>query len=139
LETTKQRIRIGRLVYLVLAIIFALSVTTQFFLAGMAVFISPVNWVKHMTFVHLFGFNIPIFMLVAAFIGALPRWAYWQLLGILISVFLMYFTANITGVSSWFGAMHPVIAILLFILSCTTVLGIWKLIFNNDNNQKGVA
>ncbi|WP_085993375.1 DUF6220 domain-containing protein [Oceanobacillus senegalensis] len=50
-----QRVRIGRLFYLVLAIIFACSVTFQILSAGMAIFISPVNWMKHMTFVHLFN------------------------------------------------------------------------------------
>jgi len=134
-----QRVRISRIVYLVLAIIFALCVVTQIFLSGMAIFISPANWMKHMTFVHLFGFNIPIFMLVFAFIGALPRWAYWQLLGILISIFLMYFTANISANLPWFGAMHPVFGVLLFVLSYTMVSKTWKFIFDNKNNQKGEA
>lgn len=134
-----QRVCIGRIVYLVLAIIFALSVATQIFFAGMAIFISPVNWMKHMTFVHLFGFNIPIFMLVFAFIGALPRWAYWQLLGTLISIFLLYFTANISTNLPWFGAMHPVFGVLLFVLSYKMVSKTWKFIFDNKNNQKGEA
>lgn len=138
MKTTNKKVRIGRIVYLILAVIFALSVTTQFFLAGMAIFISPVNWVKHMTFVHLFGFNIPIFMLVAAFFGRLPRWAYWELLGILISVFLMYFTANFTGSSPWIGALHPVFGVLLFVLSYSTVIGIWKLT-KKEKLQRGEA
>ncbi|WP_209300572.1 DUF6220 domain-containing protein [Lentibacillus salicampi] len=137
METINQRVRIGRIIYLVLAIIFAISVTTQIFLAGMAIFISPVNWVKHMTFAHLFGFNLPVFMFAFAFIGALPRWAYWQLLGVLISIFLMYFTANITAVLPWFGAMHPVFGVLLFVLSYTMVLKVWKITFHNKNYQKG--
>lgn len=134
-----QRVRIGRIVYLVLAIIFALSVAAQIFFAGMAIFISPANWMKHMTFVHLFGFNIPIFMLAFAVIGALPRWAYWQLLGILISIFLMYFTANISADLPWFGSMHPVLGVLLFVLSCTIVSKVWKFTFYNKNSQKGEA
>ncbi|WP_174615487.1 DUF6220 domain-containing protein [Virgibacillus ihumii] len=134
-----RRIRIGRIIYLVLAIIFALSVATQIFFAGMAIFISPVNWMKHMTFVHLFGFNIPIFMLVFAFIGALPRWAYWQLLCILISIFIMYFTANISANLPWFGAMHPVFGVLLFVFAYTMVSKTWKLTFKNKSNQKGDA
>lgn len=134
-----QRIHIGRTVYLILAIIFALSIATQIFLAGMAIFIGPANWMRHMTFVHLFGFNIPIFMLVFAFIGALPRWAYWQLLGVLISMFLMYFTANISSSLPWIGAMHPVFGILLFVLSYTMVSKTWHFIFDNKNIQKGEA
>ncbi|WP_200411184.1 DUF6220 domain-containing protein [Virgibacillus salexigens] len=134
-----QRVRIGRIVYLVLAIIFTLSVVTQIFLAGMAIFISPANWMKHMTFVHLFGFNIPVFMLVFAFIGALPHWAYWQVLGILISMFLMYFTANISANLPLLGAMHPVFGVLFFVMSYSMVSKVWKFTFDNKNNLKGKA
>lgn len=136
MERVNKRVRSGRIVYLILAIIFALCVAVQFFLASMAIFISPVNWVRHMTFVHLFGFNIPIFMLVFAFIAALPRLAYLQLLGALISMFLMYFTANITTILPWFGAMHPVIGVLLLVLSYKMVLSIWKLTFDNKKTRK---
>ncbi|MBY7145102.1 hypothetical protein KFZ56_18960 [Virgibacillus sp. NKC19-3] len=134
-----QRVRIGRIVFLALAIIFTLCVVAQLFFAGMATFISPVNWGKHMIFAHLFGFNIPVVMLVFAFIGALPRFAYWQLFGILISMFLMYFTANITTMLPWLSAMHPIFAVLLFILSCSIVLNVWKCTFDNKNIQKGEA
>ncbi|SES90238.1 hypothetical protein SAMN05421676_10265 [Salinibacillus kushneri] len=139
METINLRVRIGRIVYLILAILFALSVVIQIFLAGMAIFISPVNWMKHMIFVHLFGFNIPIFMFIFAFIGALPRFAYWQLLGMLTLIFLMYFTANITTALPWLGAMHPVFGVLLFVLSYKTVRKIWKFTFDNNRNQKGEA
>ncbi|QQK81919.1 hypothetical protein HUG20_09005 [Salicibibacter cibi] len=134
-----QSVRIGRIVYLVLAIIFALSIATQILFAGMAIFINPVNWMKHMIFVHLFGFNIPIFMLAFAFIGALPRWAYGQLFGTLILMFFMYFTANMTTILPWFGAMHPLFGVLLVVLSCTMVLKIWKFTFDHKKNQMGEA
>ncbi|WP_304952412.1 hypothetical protein [Virgibacillus sp. MSP4-1] len=29
---------------------------------------------KHIRFAHLFGFNVPIFMLIFALVGALTRW-----------------------------------------------------------------
>lgn len=137
LQTISPRVRIGRIIFFVFAIIFALSVATQFLLAGMAIFISPVNWMKHVTFVHLFGFNVPIFMLVSAWIGALPLWTYLQILGIFALMFLMYFSANITAVLPWFGAMHPVFGLLLLALSCMMKWNVWKLTFGNKYKQQG--
>ncbi|WP_404450996.1 DUF6220 domain-containing protein [Virgibacillus necropolis] len=137
MEKRKTRIRVGRILYLILAILFALCITAQIFIAGLATFVNPINWMKHTTFVHLFGFNLPILMLVFAFVGALPRWAYWQLLGLLGLIFTMYFSANMSAVLPWISALHPLIAVLLFILSCAIVLKTWKLILNKEDNQKG--
>lgn len=139
MQTISSRVRVGRIVYLALAIVFALSVIAQFLFAGMAIFISPANWMKHVTFVHLFGFNVPIFMLVSALIGALPLWTYLQMLGIFALMFLMYFSANITAVLPWFGAMHPVFGVLLLALSCMMIWNVWKLTFGNKYKQQGEA
>lgn len=129
------RIRMGRVVYLLLAIIFACCMTIQIFFAGMAIFMSPAHWVKHTTFVHLFGFNIPVLLLVFAFVGSLPSWAYWQTFGLFVSIYLMYFTANVTAIVPWVGAMHLVVAMILFVLSWIIVLKTWRLIF--DNRARG--
>lgn len=114
------RIHVGRITYFILASIFALCTMTQFFFAGSAIFVDPVEWRKHVTFVHLFGFNVPIFMILFAFIGSLPRTAYLQILGIMIGIFFMYFTVNFRGLP-WTAALHPVIGTLLFLLSFYTV------------------
>lgn len=127
------RIRTGRVIYLILAIFFTLCILAQIYLAGMAVFLNPAVWPKHTMFVHLFGFNLPVFMLIFAMVGSLPRWAYWQLFGLFVSIFLMYFTANMLP---WFGPLHPVMAILLFVLSSWTVLKTWILIFGNKKIRK---
>ncbi|SFB06761.1 hypothetical protein SAMN04488072_106170 [Lentibacillus halodurans] len=136
MKNNQTRILFGRMTFLVLAIMFTLSVTVQIFLAGMAIFVSPENWVKHIIFVHLFGFNIPVLMLIFAIVGVFPRWVYWQLFGVLVLIFLMYFTANITGALPWAGALHPVIAVVLFILSCSIVLRVWKLISANKKGEE---
>lgn len=135
MEFNNTRIRVGRIIYLTLAIIFTLCIIAQVFFAGMAIFLYPVDWTKHMMFVHLFGFNLPILMLIVAYVGAFPRWAYWQLFGILIAIFLMYFTANIGAALSWLGTIHPVIAIMLFVLSCSIVSKTWKLIFKHKKSE----
>ncbi|WP_188455967.1 DUF6220 domain-containing protein [Virgibacillus oceani] len=129
------KIGVGRTIYLLLAILFTCSVVLQFFLAGAATFVSPLNWMRHTTFIHLFGFNIPIFMLLFAFIGGLPRWAYWQVFGLLVLIFSMYFTANMIADFPWIGAVHPVIAALLFFQSCVMVSQSWKFIFNKGEGE----
>lgn len=84
----------SKYMFLLLAIAFAVCVFVQIYIAGIAIFVDVSAWIKHMTFVHLFGFNVPFFMLIFAIIGRMPRWAYWQMFGLFFTVFLMYFTAN---------------------------------------------
>ncbi|MCP3741875.1 DUF6220 domain-containing protein [Rossellomorea sp. BNER] len=110
-ETT--RIRLARIGFVLLAIIFTLCIVTQVFFAGLAIFVDPVNWSKHTIFVHIFEL-VPILMLVTAFIGQLPLWAKWQSVALLGLIFMMYFTANVTTVLPWAAAAHPVIAIIMF-------------------------
>nr|WP_186673578.1 DUF6220 domain-containing protein [Sporosarcina sp. BP05] len=134
MKNVDVRIRLGRSIYFVLAIILSLCVTTQFFLAGMAIFMSPVNWLKHLSFVHIFGFNLPFLMIGFAVVGKMPLGAYLQLLGVLLTVFTLYFTANITNIVPWLGAMHPVMGILLFALSLSIVFQIWNSITNKKQH-----
>ena len=120
------RMKVGRVLYLVFGLLFACGIVIQVLLAGMAIFGDSINWVKHTLIIHLFGFNVPIFMLITAFIGKMPRWAYWQVFGVLVFVFLMYFTANITSALPFVAALHPVIAMILFTFSIWIVIAAWK-------------
>ncbi|WP_175615953.1 DUF6220 domain-containing protein, partial [Piscibacillus halophilus] len=106
--------KVGRFIFFVLLCLFFLSVIIQFFLAGMAVFVSPANWMKHTFFVHLFGFNIPVLLLLFAFVGRLPNWAYWGIFGLFITVFGMYITANVNPL---LGAIHPIVGIVMILIS----------------------
>ena len=133
MEVNKTRVRVGRVIFLTLTALFTICILVQVYLAGMAIFINPGAWVKHMMFVHLFGFNLPILMVIFAVVGSMPRWVYWKLLGILVSTFLMYFTTHINAILPWMGPIHPVLAILLFVLSCSIFIKTWGLI---NNNQK---
>lgn len=108
-----KRTRFGRISYLSLAILFTLCNVVQIFIAGLAIFVHPLNWAKHVSFVHLFEL-LPILMFVMAFIGQMPIWARWQSAGLFALVFVMYFTANITPILPWAAAAHPVIAMVLF-------------------------
>jgi hypothetical protein len=130
-----MRVRIGRIVYLLLASLFAACVFAQLFLAGMGTFVDPANWAKHVMFIHLFGFNLPLFLLLFAFVGSLPRWAYVHTFSLFFLIFTMYFTANMTGLVPWLGALHPVIAVLLAFLSFMNAKKANQLIFNSKGVQ----
>ncbi len=117
-----MRIRIAEIVYFTLTVIFTLAITTQITLAGMAIFIHPLHWANHTFFIHLFGFNVPLLMLLVAWLAKLPRWAYWQIISLMFMMFLMYFSANIAGKLPWFAALHPVIGTGLLLLSFWMVI-----------------
>lgn len=126
-----KRIHFGRICFTLLAIIFALCVVSQVLLAGLATFVNPVNWAKHTTFVHLFGFNLPVLMFIMAFVGNMPRWAHWQSAGLIGLIYAMYFSANITAVLPWAAATHPVIALVIFWMSIIIVSKAWRLAFTS--------
>ena len=64
--------RFSRIAYAALAWLFVACVVCQVFLAGMAIFVDPLNWVRHVGFVHLFG-ELPLVMLLLAFAGRMPK------------------------------------------------------------------
>lgn len=108
----KQSIRAAaRLLYASLSVLLLLCVVLQFYWAGLAVFGNASHWSTHVQFVHLFGFNLPVVMLLAAFAAAHRRWAYWHLLLLMLSTFLMYLSANLPLGS--LRALHPLVGTLL--------------------------
>ena len=115
--TTLRHSKIAEIGYFVLGIIFLICIVVQTFLAGLSVFVNPAHWANHSTFVHFFGLYVPLLMLILAFIGRLPNWAKWQSALLVVLIFTMYFTANITAVFPMAAAAHPVIAVLLFWIS----------------------
>lgn len=119
---------IGRRIFFILACLYTLCIFAQIFIAGMAVFVDGTNWMRHTIFVHIFGFNLPVFMLIIAFFSSLPRWGYWHLLAIFVSTFFMYFTANITVAWPVLGALHPVLAIIMAGIACSLVIKTWGII-----------
>lgn len=98
--------------YVGLAWGFVACIVIQTFLAGLAVFTDASHWNNHKVFVHIFEF-IPIVMLITAFIGKLPKVLRWQSLALFLLTYSQYFTANLPQA----GALHPVIALVLFWLS----------------------
>ena len=128
--------KLGRIIYFIMLSLFFISIIIQFFLAGLAVFVNPENWMKHIMFVHLFGFNIPLFLLLFAYVGKFPKRAYWSIFGMIIGVFSMYYTANAASIHSWIGALHPVIAVLLFIITYQELRRVMKILFIHKKGEK---
>jgi hypothetical protein len=103
-------------VFLGLAAVFALCVAAQVFIAGLAVFVTPVHWAQHTAFVHIFEF-VPLLMLVVSAAGRLPAHLRWQSAALFALVYAQYFTANIGGLAPLVAALHPVVALVIFWLS----------------------
>lgn len=102
--------------YAALAWVFVVCVGVQVFLAGMAVFVDPLNWVRHVTFVHYFEL-IPVLMLILAFAGKMPKGKGFYLRPALL-IFLVglqyFFVGTGQGV---LAALHPVNALFIFWLA----------------------
>ncbi len=121
----------GRYLFLVAAIIFVGCIVTQVFLAGMAVFVDPVNWSKHVAFVRIFNF-LPVLMLLCAIVGKLGKDVYSVTIAMIIMIILQYITANLTDVVPYLSALHVIFALMLFGASTNTVRMVWKKITNKS-------
>jgi hypothetical protein len=115
------RIRIARFLFFILSVLMSICIALQTYIAGAAVFGHVERWDDHVTFVHLFEF-LPVFMLIAAFVGKLSAALKWQSAGLLLLIFAQYFTANFPGA----GAVHPLIALVLFWLSIHVVIQAYR-------------
>ncbi|AXF57386.1 DUF6220 domain-containing protein [Salicibibacter kimchii] len=111
-----------RWVYVIVSFIFVGFTFAQFYTAGMAIFESGVHWANHSMLVKLLGSTLPILMLITALIGKLGKWIYLHILSIYVLIILMYATSNLGFEFSFLGSLHPVIGVLLFVLSASNVL-----------------
>lgn len=119
-------VRVARYVYVILGMVFAACVMAQMFLAGMAIFGSPVNWQLHTSFIHYFEY-LPIIIFVLAFVGRLKGGLRWMPLGLIVLIVVQYATANMAGLASGVvAAVHPVTGMGLFVLSMNIVRKVWQ-------------
>lgn len=114
-------LKTGRWLYSMFAAIFFICILTQFFLAGMAIFGGGQFWANHKMLVHLFGLNIPVIMMIGAFMGSAKKNDYLVILGLFISIITMYASANLGFHYPYLGALHPILGILITILSIITL------------------
>jgi len=113
-ERERESLRRGAgAAYAALAWALVVCVAVQVLLAGMAVFVDPLNWVRHVAFVHVFEL-IPVLMLILAVVARASRgqglYLGPVLLWFLISLQYAFADAGKTVVA----ALHPVNALVIF-------------------------
>jgi mercuric ion transport protein len=120
---------------MILAIIFSFCVLLQIFFAGMAIFDHPAYWINHKIFVHFFD-KLALIMFIIALIGKVSGQIVKYSGSLVLLVFAMYFTANITRIISWVGALHPVIAVVMLLVAVKLIQHcISSLKDNNDRSE----
>ncbi|WP_052144796.1 DUF6220 domain-containing protein [Halalkalibacter okhensis] len=138
MSSGRLRIKVSRYMFLLFISLFILCVLFQFLSVGLAMFVDSGNWVYHRNVVHLFGWNIPLLLLLFAYLGSLPRLMYGHIFGLFFFIFAMYFTANMRFQIPWIGALHPLFGLLLLAISCRSLKSIIKMIFSKNEQQEGV-
>ena len=123
--------RFARPAFALVAAAFAAAVTVQIFIAGLAVFVSPVNWITHSSFAVILA-PFPLLMLLLAFVGRLPRGMQWQSAALLVPMPFLFLTADIIGDWPWLAATHPVIAVVLFWASVRIATMGWRFAFETN-------
>jgi len=113
----------GRL-YVLAAGLFVISVVIQILFAGMGIFSDSTYLYNHIVFVRFMEI-FPILMLILSFMGRLPKLFRWMSVLLFLMIYAQYMTANIPEV----GAVHPVIAAILFSVAVTTALRAARVVF----------
>jgi hypothetical protein len=119
--------RFARWAFVAVAAAFVVCVAVQIFLAGLATFVHPLNWVRHAVFVHFFEV-LPLGMLVFGFIGRLPARQRWQSAGLFGLIFMQYFTANFRAIAPWVAALHPLTGTFILWLAIVVVQEAWRIV-----------
>jgi Family of unknown function (DUF5957)/Family of unknown function (DUF6220) len=112
--------------YIGLGLVYLGCLLVQFLLAGMSIFGDPSKWAAHKMFVHLFGYAIPVLMVLSALAGGFFKQIYKELMIIFQLLFAMYFTANMGWKVSWLGAFHPIAGVLLLGAAAAAVRKVLK-------------
>lgn len=119
-----KRVKYSRMAFFILAWIVFICIVVQVYLAGMAIFDNPINWIRHRHFVHMFEYST-VLMFILGFIGKLPRKMTWGSLGLFALFNIQYYTAH--GIV---GALHPVLALVMFWVSLVLSRLSYKKVFN---------
>lgn len=119
---------IARIIYVVLAGIFAIGIALQVFFAGAGVLVHPSYFAMHSTFGHLLEF-FPFLMVVIGLIARLP----WRMIGLsalLLFLFMsqymfLYGVSGLTGLPV-LRALHAVNALVLFWIAVHLTQRAWR-------------
>ncbi|WP_079525937.1 DUF6220 domain-containing protein [Halobacillus hunanensis] len=121
IKGTKKRQKI----FAVITGVFSACIVVQIFIAGLAIFDTPLHWGVHRFFVHLFD-KLALLILGLSFVCKMPTSIRWQSGAMVLLIYLMYFSANVGALVSWGAALHPVFAMLLFSLSVYCTVQSWQ-------------
>ena len=121
--------------YIGLGLVYLGCLLVQFLLAGMSIFGDPSKWAAHKMFVHLFGYAIPVLMVLSALAGGFFKQIYKELMIIFLLLFAMYFTANMGWKVSWLGAFHPIAGVLLLGAAAAVV---WKVLKEPQESVRSI-
>ncbi|HEY8529826.1 MAG TPA: DUF6220 domain-containing protein [Paenibacillaceae bacterium] len=114
----KSHVKYSRWGFAACAWIFALLVAVQVFIAGLATFVDSAHWNTHTLFVRILEV-FPLLMFILSFFGKVPAALRWLSLALILLIVLQYVTANMSSVPE-VGALHPVIAMIMFWLAVFT-------------------
>ena len=123
--------RFARPAFVFMAVAFAAGVTIQIFIAGLAIFVNPVNWAGHADLGHIL-LPWPPLLLLLALVGRLPRSVKWQCAALVGLIFVQFYTPGMTRDLPWAAASHPVIAMVLFWASVRIATNAWRLASEPD-------
>ncbi|MFD2924663.1 DUF6220 domain-containing protein [Halobacillus naozhouensis] len=115
----------GSKIFSVIVGVFSACIVVQIFIAGLAIFDTPLHWEHHRFFVHLFD-KLALLILVLSFVCKMPASIRWQSGAMFFLVYLMYFSAYVGALISWGAAFHPVLAMLLFSISVYCTVQSWR-------------
>jgi hypothetical protein len=125
---------LARLGYALLASVFVACIAAQVFLAGLGVFAGPEYWVRHTSFVHLFGW-LPLLMIPLAFVGRLSRGVRFLPAGLLGLIAMQYATAN--SYETVVAALHPINALAIFLVAIIVARRAWRNVAFLENRKPG--
>ena len=127
---TSKTMQLSRISFGVIAWIFTICIIAQVLLTGLALFINPINWSYHVSFAR-FIFFLPFVMAILAYFAKFQKKIIWRSIGLFGMVIGLFFTAAISARFTIIGALHPVIALILF-WNCIKVLPPYK---SNEKNK----
>lgn len=110
----------GRFAYRFLAWVFLACIVVQIVLAGMALFGDPSGWRTHASFVNWFAW-VPLAMFLLTFAGGIKGLDRYLSLALLLLVILQFMTVHLFASVIAIAALHPLLAMLLFWGSVTSV------------------
>jgi len=115
----------ARLVFFVVAVILAVGLVAQVFLAGLGVFAGSSNFTTHRDTGYVLGL-LPIILIIAGLIGRVGR----RLVVLSAVVWLLFVLQSVlVGVRSDYpgiAALHPVNGFLILLLTLVIVRGGWE-------------